>query len=343
MRTKKIINILKDSLIWIFLIIIINAFFIFLAWLAYNENFYKLLTLMIIFSIMSLFITIYIIKKKNDLSEEAFLRLLENPSIENENDLLRFSNKNDAFKITELSDRLREQNKKIQTINMDFNEYEGFIETWIHEIKTPISLMTLVLDNRRDEISKEALKKLDYAKININDNVERILFYSRLNLNQKDSVFKEVDIAETVKYILYDLSTLIYNKEIEIIENYNIEEIYTDEKSIKFIINQILINAIKYSKNDKNSFIKIETNKSLKDEKYYLEISDNGYGVLESDLPFIFNKGFTGNNMNEKQSTGIGLYLVRELCRELNIDIEIYSKINTGFKIKLIFPSIKNI
>lgn len=343
MKNKKIINILKDSLIWIFLIIIINTFFIFLAWLAYNENFYKLLTLMILFSLISLMITVYILKKKNDMSEKVFLKLLEDPSIENENELLRISNKNDIFKIKELSSKLREQNEKIEKTNMDFKEYEEFIETWIHEIKSPIALMTLVLNNRKSEISKEVYQKLDYSKTSINENVERILFYSRLNLEQKDIVFKDVNISETIKYILYDLNTLIENKQIEIIEDYNIEKVYTDEKTINFIINQILINAIKYSKKDKNSFIKISTNKSLESGKYYLEISDNGYGVLESDIPFIFNKGFTGNNKNEKQSTGIGLFLVRELCKELNMDIDISSKVDEGFKIRLIFPIIKNI
>lgn len=332
MKNKKIIYIIKDSLIWILLLLIINLFFIFLAWLSYNENFYKLLILMVLFSLISLFIMVYITKMKNDILEEAFLNLLEDPSIENENKLVKLSPRGKSLQIKELSNKLRVQNKKIEKINMDFKEYEEFIEMWIHEIKTPISLMTLVLDNRRDEISEEALKKLDYAKISIDNNVERILFYSRLNLEQKDVIYKYIDISEIIKYILYDLSTLIENKNLTIIEDYNISEFYTDEKSINFIIN-----AIKYSTGDKDGFIKIKTSQNLESGNSYLEISDNGYGVLESDLKFIFNKGFTGNNMKKKQSTGIGLFLVREICKELNIDIEVYSKIDEGFKIKLIF------
>ena len=75
--------------------------------------------------------------------------------------------------------------------------------------------------------------------------------------------------------------------------------------------------------------------------RYYTSISDNGIGVMTSDLPFIFNKGFTGENYKESHSTGIGLYLVKKLCDEINIDIEVESKVGEGFSIKILFPVVK--
>ncbi|MDR1773397.1 MAG: hypothetical protein LBR30_00775 [Clostridioides sp.] len=103
----------------------------------------------------------------------------------------------------------------------------------------------------------------------------------------------------------------------------------------------MFVNAVKYSKKDEKSRIWIKIGFGKEKNKYYLSISDNGVGVYTSDFPFIFDKGFTGDNSDRTQSTGIGLYLVKKLCEELNIEISARSKRTEGFEIKFWLPVIE--
>ena len=117
--------------------------------------------------------------------------------------------------------------------------------------------------------------------------------------------------------------------------------IVSDKKTLQFIIAQILSNATKYSNEKINSFIWLKTGIDSIKNRYYLRISDNGIGVLNSDLRFIFDKGFTGGNSYQRKSTGIGLYLVKKLCDELKIEIEVESEYGKGFAIRFLFPIIE--
>ncbi|MDI2589162.1 ATP-binding protein [Psychrobacillus sp. NEAU-3TGS] len=101
------------------------------------------------------------------------------------------------------------------------------------------------------------------------------------------------------------------------------------------------MNADKYSKEKKASFISLKTGFDSVKNRYFLRITDNGIGVLNSDLPFIFDKGFTGDHPYRKQSTGIGVYLVRKLCDELQIEIEVESKYGKEFVIQFLFTKIE--
>ena len=88
------------------------------------------------------------------------------------------------------------------------------------------------------------------------------------------------------------------------------------------------------------SEIRLETGFHQAFERYYLKVADNGIGVLQSDLPFVFDKGFTGDVNNQKQSTGMGLFLVKKLCDDLRIDIEVESQRGEGLTIQLLFPKV---
>ena len=117
----------------------------------------------------------------------------------------------------------------------------------------------------------------------------------------------------------------------------------SDEKALQFIVTQVLVNAVKYSNEQEDSFIWLITGFDSVRNRYYLQISDNGIGVLDSDLPFIFDKGFTGDNANSKKSTGIGLYLVKKICDALQIEIEVESTYGKGFAIQFLFPKLEGL
>ena len=117
--------------------------------------------------------------------------------------------------------------------------------------------------------------------------------------------------------------------------------VYSDSKWIEFILNQIIVNAIKYSKGN-NDKIEIESQKQ--NNSVILSIKDYGVGINEKDISRVFEKGFTGDNGRKfGKSTGIGLYLCKTLCEKLGLGLYIDSKENYGTKVTIIFPTTENI
>jgi signal transduction histidine kinase len=125
----------------------------------------------------------------------------------------------------------------------------------------------------------------------------------------------------------------LHKEKVKVVSHMEDVPIVSDKKALQFIFTQIFVNAAKYSNEKIDSFIWLKTGFDSSNNRYYLRIWDNGMGVLNSDLPFIFDKGFTGDSLSQKQSTGIGLYLVKKLCDELQIGIEVESEYGKGFAI----------
>ena len=212
-------------------------------------------------------------------------------------------------------------------------EYKEYIESWVHEIKIPITSAKLLCENNKSDITN----KIDEELEEINNFVEQALFYARLEQVSNDFMIRKTEIVEIIKNVI------ARNKKIMIQNNMKVEIrnidvlVYTDEKWLEFILNQIIINAIKYKKeSDSKVTIEAEENK----EGIKLSIKDNGIGIKESEINRIFEKGFTGTNGRKlnKKSTGIGLYLCRKLCEELNIAIEAQSKESEYTQINITFP-----
>lgn len=211
-------------------------------------------------------------------------------------------------------------------------EYKEYIESWVHEIKIPITSAKLLCENNKSEITN----KIDDEIEEINNFVEQALFYARMEQVSNDFMIKELNLEDVVRTILSRNKKLMIQNNMKV-EVKNIDVIaYSDEKWLEFILNQIVINAIKYKKND-NSCVVIEAH--AVDDVVSLYIADNGIGIKKSEIDRIFDKGFTGTNgRNQKRSTGIGLYLCKKLCMELNIDIFAESVENQYTKICLNIP-----
>lgn len=343
MKQRVLFKLLKECSPWIFLLCISDVFFIFTAWLAYPETFLILLISMIGFSVICIAFGILCVMKRKVMQEKAFYNFLREPSLEHEDALVQSVGEFHEEKVNYLANKLRTFNDKLNETGLKNQEYEEFIESWVHEIKTPISLITLVLANRQDEMSELVHQRLEHARINISDDIEQILFYARLQASHVDYCLERVWVKPFIDDILLEFQSLLDEKEVKINSQIEAIHIICDKRSFQFIITQILVNAIKYSNKEVQSFIYIKTGLTIGKNRYSLAISDNGIGVLSSDLPFIFDKGFTGDNSNRSQSTGIGLYLVKKLCDELNIEIEVESEFGKGFKIQLLFPIVEDV
>lgn len=213
-------------------------------------------------------------------------------------------------------------------------DYKDFIELWIHEIKIPIAASKMIVENNKNEITESINEELD----KIDNYTEQALFYARSNTVEKDYIVRKIQLKEIVNAsILKNKAQLIQNK--ISIDTKNLDEtVCTDSKWCIFIINQIIQNSIKYSKNADRQ---IEIYGERKKENIILYIKDNGIGIKESEITRVFEKGYTGENgrITEKKSTGIGLYLCKKLCDKLCIGLELNSKKDEGTEVKLIFPN----
>ena len=342
MKPSDCLNILKESRFWILLFCISDAFFIFLAWVAYPETFRLLVGIMIVFSIASIILGMLYTWKRQENQDKIFYDFFREPSLEHESELIKTTGELHKEKVNYLADKLRMLNDQLDGARLQTIDYEEFIESWVHEIKTPISLATLDLENRKEEMSQLVYERLEHARISISDDVEQILFYARLQASHVDYRLESISIRHCCKDVMLELQALLDEKKVKVVSQVEDIPIVSDKKALQFILTQIFVNAVKYSNVEIDSFIWLKTGFDSLKNRYYLRIWDNGMGVLNSDLPFIFDKGFTGDSPSLKQSTGIGLYLVKKLCDELQIGIEVESEYGNGFVIQLLFPIIED-
>ena len=206
-------------------------------------------------------------------------------------------------------------------------EYREYIEQWIHEIKTPITAMKLICENHRSDFSKDLLIELEKT----NCYTEQALYYARSEHPEKDYLIREIRLFDVVhqaitenKYLLRQSNVLIDLAETD-------DTVYSDEKWLCFILNQMIVNAVKYrAESPTIQFYAEHTGNEVS-----LCIADNGIGIRASDLPRIFEKGFTGENgRNTSQTaTGMGLYLCKRLCDKLDIGIAATSNSKTVFRL----------
>lgn len=214
---------------------------------------------------------------------------------------------------------------KLENKNLDYREY---IESFAHEIKTPISALSLSFDNSKDKISKKELDK-------INMYVDQILYYARSENPEKDYFIKELNLSDIIHKVLLKYRIYLLDDKISVQVNNLEKTVYTDEKWLLFIISQVIQNSIKYmNKKDKKIIIDASENK----DNVVLNIKDNGCGIKESDLIRVFEKGFTGSDRTKSKSTGIGLYLSKKICKKIGLEINIYSKYKEWTKVEIIYP-----
>ena len=207
---------------------------------------------------------------------------------------------------------------EIHRIEDGQKEYEEYIENWIHEVKTPITFLYLLINNN---INDEFIKKEIVMELKrIENDVESALYYARLGTAYKDYLVQKVKLNAVITDVISSNRILLMNNKIQVgfICDKDIV-IYSDCKWIKFMLNQVLVNSVKYSPK-KNARINIKIIE--KDTTVQLSIEDNGIGICKEDLPRIFEKGFTGRNGHiVSKSTGIGLYLVKKMAEKLDIEV----------------------
>ncbi|WP_270739159.1 sensor histidine kinase [Massilioclostridium coli] len=208
------------------------------------------------------------------------------------------------------------------------NKYTDLVEyytIWAHQIKTPIASMRLNLQSQDTDLSRELSDDL----IRIEQYVEMVLCYLRLDSSSTDYVIREYDLDQMVKQAVRKFATQFIRKKITLRYNVLGCNVLTDEKWLLFVIEQLLSNALKYTKSGGQITIELEQPKILC-------IRDTGIGIAPEDLPRVFEKGYTGyNGRSDKKASGIGLYLCRRICENLGHRIELSSDLDSGTVVRI--------
>lgn len=206
-------------------------------------------------------------------------------------------------------------------------EYKEYTEQWIHEIKTPITAMELICENHRADFSKDLLVELEQT----NRYIEQALYYARSEHPEKDYLVREIRLFDVVHQAIAENRYLLRRYDVRIALSETDDSVYSDEKWVCFILNQLIVNAVQYR--TESPVIRFYAEQSRNEVS--LCIADNGIGIINSDLPRIFEKGFTGKNGRSasQASTGIGLYLCKRLCDKLEIGLTAISNDETVFKL----------
>lgn len=200
-------------------------------------------------------------------------------------------------------------------------ETVDYYTMWVHQIKTPIAAMRLMLrDEERDrELAAELFRVEQY--------VELVLTYLRLGSESTDYVIGEYPLANILRQAARKYAPLFIRGRVSLELRETDLTVLTDEKWLQLVVEQVLSNAVKYAPGGK---VTVYT------EGERLIIEDNGVGISQEDLPRIFEKGFTGcNGRMDKRSTGIGLYLCRQICRRLRHTITVISEPGRGTRVMI--------
>lgn len=226
----------------------------------------------------------------------------------------------------------KSMNERIKLYEKNLSDFKEYVEMWIHEVKIPLSSLSLMCHNHHNEIDKKYLNQIN----KLDNYVDQVLYYVRSNDAEKDFLIKKTNLEKVINSVMIKNKDEILLNNITVnVENLNIF-VYTDTKWLIFIINQILNNSIKYKKKNGNSLIKIYATEEK--DLVNLFIYDNGIGINKSDITRVFDKTFTGENgRKDANSTGMGLYIVKKLIDKLGHKISISSKENEYTEVKITF------
>ena len=217
-----------------------------------------------------------------------------------------------------------------------------YYSMWVHQIKTPISAMKLLLEAEREELGQlicddeqsqyllsDNMDSFEDELFRIEEYVSMALQYQRVSSTENDFVLEKVSVDGVIRDTIKKYAKIMIRRHIGINYSGTGQAVYTDEKWLAFMLEQILSNAIKYTP---QGFVTIET--AEEKDWFFITVKDTGIGIKAEDLPRVFEKGYTGYNGHaDKKATGIGLYLCRQMADKLGHTIRMESELGKGTKV----------
>ena len=225
----------------------------------------------------------------------------------------------------EIINKLKEEQEySRQKTTSDFNNMVEYYTVWAHQIKTPIASMRLQIQS----VDSDLARRLDGDLNRIEAYVEMVLTFLRLDSDSTDYVLRKIDLDAVIKPAIRKFARDFISKKLTMDFKPTEYKVLSDDKWLSFVIEQVLSNAVKYTK---KGGIKV-----YMDDPGILCIEDTGIGISAEDLPRVFENGYTGfNGREDKRASGIGLYLCKRICDNLGHKIYAESEPGVGTKIRI--------
>lgn len=313
---------------WILWIIFLNIIILVIAAIDYNIDIGSVLYIVILNIGLTIVYLIF-----SFIKETQFIRhIINNEEIEE----IKHKNLADTpFQrevVTFLYNNIANQKAILNQQRQQIKTYEQSLTTFVHDIKTPVTSMKLLIDKEQDSERKQTLM---YEWSRINAMLDMQLYLTRMQSQNKDLYFEHVALRKLVieEIQLTRFISQARGISFDLLINDQMQ-IYTDTKLCRMMIRQTLSNAIKYSE---NSTIILDA--TLINNHVTLSVKDEGRGISAKDLPRVFERGFTSTSFHDDSaSSGIGLYLVNELKKALKVTVKINSELNNGTEVIFTFP-----
>ncbi|MGE6628876.1 sensor histidine kinase [Bacillus sp. NPDC077027] len=318
---------LKERRSWILFLLSLQLLILFVAFLDATIPFTSLLYIVFISSSMMIVFLILRFRK-----ETAYFQALKewDEHINDQN-----THPPDSPFEQLIHDTMTEQIKRYRQMawqhQTEREEEKDELLAWIHEVKTPLTAMHLMIDRIKEQPLKS---NLTYEWLRIHLLLDAQLHQSRLQHIENDLYIESLDLQAIVTKEIRPLLSWCMQKGIGFDLSLDQKHVLSDAKWLSFMIRQVLTNAVKYSE---ASDIVITSNQL--DGKTVLRIKDKGRGIDPRDLPRIFDKGFTSTtNHLDTASTGMGLYLTKKGATALHMTIHVDSKVDCGTDVTFVFP-----
>ncbi|HLS59531.1 MAG TPA: sensor histidine kinase [Virgibacillus sp.] len=270
------------------------------------------------------------------LSQRKFYQFLSKPLESLEESLHKSGNTPLAMALDELlKSQYKQYQQTIQSITRNQENHRLYMDRWVHQMKTPLSVIEFTAESLDEPESSNIREETERMKFGLNT----VLYMARLRTIEEDFQVKAVELVKVVQEVNKENKRFYIRNEVypQVEESREGITVYTDEKWLYFILSQLINNGVKYSAGKSNRLI---VSIDERDGAAVLEVTDFGIGIPQTDVNRVFSAFYTGESGRKyRESTGMGLYLVKEIANHLQYTIEIDTKVGSGTTFRIIFKS----
>lgn len=269
-------------------------------------------------------------------SRREYYRRLQEPLLSLDDSIQRLDQAPVAEALEQLlRQQYRYYQQQLATIQQQQQQHLTFMNQWVHQMKTPLSVIELTVQDIDEPEFASIREELERMSSGLNT----ILYMARLRTFEQDFHIRMISLSEVIREVVQEHKRLFIRNQVYPDVQIKDGDLWTesDQKWLFFMLSQLVINAVKYSAHTHH---KVMISSYIRHQQAVIEVKDQGVGIPASDIKRVFEPFFTGENGRRfRESTGMGLYLTREAAQRLDHQLELESKVDTGTTVRIIFPS----